>query len=65
MAITGPNRLSLDEMRDIHVTVLAMEAEIHNPGAANARGDHDFLDDIQDALRRLAHAIECAERQAA
>jgi len=54
------NPLSLDEIKDIHTTILAMEAEIHNPGAANYRG-HDLLADIEDALYRLADVIERTE----
>jgi hypothetical protein len=63
MAITVENPLSLDELKDIRTTILAMEAEIHNPGAARYRG-HDLLPDIEDALYRLADVIERTERLA-
>lgn len=58
---TVANPLSLDEMKDIRTTILAMEQEIHNPGAAAARGHRDFLKDIEDALYRLADVIERTE----
>jgi hypothetical protein len=64
MATTVQNPLSLDELKNIRATVLAMETEIHNPGAAAARG-HDLLPDIEDALYRLADVIERTERLAA
>lgn len=63
MSVTVENPLSLDELKDIHVTLLAAEAEIHNPGAARSRG-HDLLHDIEDALYRLADVIERTERRA-
>jgi len=53
--------LSLDELKDIRTTMLAMEEEIHHPGAARSRG-HDLLPDIEDALYRLADVIERSER---
>lgn len=65
MANTVENPLSLDELKDIRTTILAMEAEIHNPGAAAARGHRDLLSDIEDALYRLADVIERSERLAA
>lgn len=64
MATTVANPLSLDEMKDIRTTILAMKAEIHNPGAARARGQRDLLTDIEDALYRLADVIERTERPA-
>lgn len=51
-------------MKDILTTMFAMEEEIHHPGAARSSG-FDLMTDIEDALRRLAHAIESAERLAA
>lgn len=53
--------LTLDEIKDIRTTMLAMEEEIHHPGAARSRS-HDLLEDIEDALYRLADVIERTER---
>lgn len=64
MTATVQNPLSLDEIKDIRKTILAMEEEIHHPGAARNCG-HDILADIEDALYRLADVIERTERQAA
>jgi len=54
------NPLTLDEIKDIRKTIVAMEDEIHHPGAARSRG-HDLLPDIEDALYRLADVIERTE----
>lgn len=63
MTVTVANPLALDEMKDIRATLIAMEDEIHHPGAARSKG-HDLLSDIEDALYRLADVIERTERLA-
>jgi hypothetical protein len=55
--------LTLDEIKDIRTTLLAMETEIHNPGTARARR-HDLMADIEDVLYRLADVIERTARLA-
>lgn len=65
MSVTIANPLSLEELKDIRNTILSMESEIHNPGAARALGHHNFLSNIEDALYRLADVIERTERLAA
>lgn len=63
MATTTANPLSLDEMRDILVTIQAAQQEIIKPGsAANGGYARDLDDDINDALYRLTDAIERAQR---
>jgi len=62
MTTTVASPLTLDEIRDIHVALLAAQAEIHNPGAARSRGQRDLMADIEDALYRLADVIERTER---
>lgn len=57
MATYSYNPLSIEEMQDLRKTMLAMEKEIHHPGASRSRG-HDLLPDIEDALYRLLDAIE-------
>jgi hypothetical protein len=64
MTVTVQNPLSLEELIDIRKTMLAMEEEIHHPGAARYSG-RDLLADIEDALYRLADVIERTERQTA
>jgi hypothetical protein len=64
MTVTVANPLSLAEIKDIRRTILAMEEEIHHPGAARC-SQRDLLAEIEDALYRLADVIERTERLAA